>query len=260
VFPHEYHFGPILINGYGIMAIVGVALGLYIQRLTAPPAGLSVRDSRDLSFWMLISGLLGSRVFYVLLHWQRYRGRPFYEMADYLGGGLMFQGGLITAVLVALLILRARQASFLRFGDALAPALALGQGLGRVGCFLAGCCHGRVVPAGFPLGVTFPPGGEAPPGVALYPTELMESLGLLALSLFLYKREKSPTYVPGRVLGTYLVGSGLLRFVVDFFRGDDRGRAVLGLAPTAWLAILICVSGVVLLKMANSKKPAAITL
>jgi phosphatidylglycerol:prolipoprotein diacylglycerol transferase len=169
----------------------------------------------------------------------------------------MFQGGLLSALPVAWLLSRANGQGFLGLGDALAPSLALGQGLGRVGCFLAGCCHGRAAPPGFPLALTFPPGGEAPAGIPLYPTQLAESLGLLALAAFLVKRLKGGAFPRGGILGLYLAGTGLLRFVVDFFRGDDRGPAFLGLSPTSYLALGLFLFGLFLCRAPRRGRGAA---
>jgi phosphatidylglycerol:prolipoprotein diacylglycerol transferase len=254
VFPHEYYLGPLLINGYGAMVIASIILGFVVQRWTAPPAGLTPGLTRDLSFWMVCAGLVGSRLFYVALHWSRYKSGPVYEIFDWFGGGLMFQGGLLAAALVAFLLLRRGKISFLRAGDALAPALSLGQAVGRVGCFLAGCCHGRTAPDNFPFSVSFPEGGGAPSGVPLYPTELMECFGLLALTSFLFLRLKKSPYTPGRVLGFYLLFSGLLRFVLDYYRGDNRGPLVFGMAPTSYIALGIFLAGACLLFFASSAR------
>jgi phosphatidylglycerol:prolipoprotein diacylglycerol transferase len=254
VFPEAYQIGPILINGYGMMIVAGVFLGFFVQRWTAPPTGLSKSETWDLSFWMLISGLLGARLFYVLFHWSRYHGRPFHEIVDYFGGGLMFQGGLITSIVVAYFIVSCRKGSFLQAGDALAPAVCLGQAVGRIGCFLNGCCHGRIAPQGFPLSVTFPNGSMAPEGIPLYPTELMESAGLFALFGFLMFKVKKKPYIQGEVLGYYLIYSGILRFLVDFFRGDDRGRNIFGMSPTALMALGIFTVGLLFHIYTKQKK------
>ena len=252
MFPYDYRLGPLLLNGYGLMAAAGVFAAFLIQRWTAPQAGLRVKDTLDLSFWMLISGLLGARLFYVIFHWPRYKNAPLDEIFDYFGGGLMFQGGLLVSLIVAFLILKVRKTSFFRAGDALAPALSAGQALGRVGCFLAGCCHGRRAPEHFLLSVRFPAGGGAPAGVPLYPTELTESFGLLALTVFLLRRLSRRTSAPGSVFGHYLLWSGLLRFLVDFFRGDNRGPLLFGMAPTTYIAAGICLAGLVVLTRAAS--------
>jgi phosphatidylglycerol:prolipoprotein diacylglycerol transferase len=246
--------GPLLINGYGLMLVLAVAAGFLIQRWTAPPTGLTAKTTRDLSFWMLIAGLLGARLFYVLSHWRRYSGRNLWEIADYFGGGLMFQGGLLTAALVALLVMRGRPGGFLRAADALAPALALGQGLGRIGCLLAGCCHGREAPSGFPLALSFPKGGEAPAGVPLYPTQLVECVGLLVLFAFLMRKLGKEPYSEGGVFGVYLLWAGILRFTVDFFRGDDRGPMLMGLSPASLISLCMATLGFALLARAGARR------
>jgi phosphatidylglycerol:prolipoprotein diacylglycerol transferase len=230
------------------MILAGVVLGFFIQRWTAPRTGLKTEETRDLSFWMIVTGLLGSRLFYVLFHWPKYRSRPLYEFVDYFGGGLMFQGGLLVSVLAAFFILRVKRMSFLKVADALSLSLSLGQACGRVGCFLTGCCYGKRTPEAFPLGVIYPSGGHAPSGVSLYPVELFESLGLMCLTVFLWRVLKKQPYVKGKVFGFYLLISGLLRFSLDFLRGDDRGTALWGLPPTTFISLGIIISGFLLLQ------------
>lgn len=282
MFPNPLMIGPLALNFYGLMVALGVLAALVLFRLTAPTRGLTPGQARDFCFWMILAGLIGSRLFYVLFHWPEFAGQPASVLA-YWRGGLMFQGGVLTALAVAPFFLRRYQLPFWPTADVMAPSLALGQCFGRLGCFGAGCCYGQVTGLDNPLGVIFPPNSLAIPSgglLPLWPTQLMESFGLLVLALLLtlalvrpgrqsarFARENLPPPPvqdavsrpgpsfpgffsrPGRVAALYLFGSGLLRLVMElFFRGDYRGDPVLwGLPPTTLTAIMAAFSGLLLL-------------
>jgi phosphatidylglycerol:prolipoprotein diacylglycerol transferase len=246
MWPKDIILGPFAVNGYGIMAALGVAFGLMIQGISAPLAGLDVKDTRNLSFWLILSGLFGARLSYVLFHLNAFTGRPLHVL-NYWEGGLMFQGGFITALVVAFILLKSHFSMILSMGDALSPALTIGQGLGRIGCFMAGCCHGRLSPPNLWFSVTFPPGSQAPSGWPLYPTQLIEAAGLFLLTGLIFWVLKKNNRPPGLVLGVYLFGSGLLRFFVDGYRGDSRGELLWGWPPTTWMALVIGMAGIILI-------------
>ncbi|MDR1166958.1 MAG: prolipoprotein diacylglyceryl transferase, partial [Deltaproteobacteria bacterium] len=169
MWPYDLRLGPFVTNAYGIATALAVLVAYYSLRWSAPRAGLAAREARDLAFWLIVLGLIGARLFFVAFHFELFRGR-LHRALYYFEGGLMFQGGFLLAFLGALRLARRRRIPFWRAADALAPALALGQGLGRIGCFLEGCCYGKRVPDGFPWGVVFPPESAAPSGAPLYPT------------------------------------------------------------------------------------------
>jgi phosphatidylglycerol:prolipoprotein diacylglycerol transferase len=264
--PHDIALGPLVFNLYGLMVALGVVLGLLILKISAPLAGASFNDAFNLGFKLVIAGLVGSRLAFVATHFGSYIKRPA-EILMYWQGGLMFQGGLLAGVLLALVLAASGRIRLLPMGDALAPGLALGQGIGRLGCLMAGCCYGR--PAPRYLGLTFPRASQAPWGIPLYPTQAMESLALLILALFLVlylKAHPAPgaltsqgplrppppepgpppakSSIEGLALSYYLIFSGLIRLFIEYFRGDDRGpRVFLGLRLTGLCAFLIATAG-----------------
>ncbi|MDR0355872.1 MAG: prolipoprotein diacylglyceryl transferase [Deltaproteobacteria bacterium] len=243
--PQGLSLGPFSFSGYGLMVMAGVVAGLWLLGQTAPKAGTTGKKAFDMAFYLIIAGIFGSRLAYVLFHLPHYAVNPI-SMLKYWEGGLMFQGGLLAGLLVAVILARLQHLNLLMMADAIAPGLALGQAFGRLGCLLAGCCYGFVAPDSFPFGQTFPFGSLAPAGRPLYPTQAAESLGLFAITailLFLLQR-KRPV---GLVLGAYLALSGCLRFIVDQYRGDFRGPRTFGLVPTSWAALCIALSGLFLI-------------
>jgi phosphatidylglycerol:prolipoprotein diacylglycerol transferase len=280
MWPHELIIGPVAVNGYGLMVAAGVAAGIFFLKLTAPPAGAHPDQAMSLALVLVIAGLVGSRLAYVAAHLPTFIDRPASALM-YWRGGLMFQGGLAGGFLLALILAARGRISLPVMGDAFAPALALGQGLGRLGCLLAGCCYGRVASPRW-LGLTFPQGSNAPWGVPLYPTQAIESIALLILAALLFrglKRRPSlaaipleirpegalearpgqirpdaarypssppprPSGRPGRIFAHYLLWVGLIRLAMEFLRGDDRGpRLLFGARPTALVALMIVAAG-----------------
>jgi phosphatidylglycerol:prolipoprotein diacylglycerol transferase len=225
------------------MLAIAVLFSWWMLKFFAPLSGVAIKISRDFAFWMVIFGFLGSRLFYVLFHWSLFSRDPV-QAFFFWNGGFMFQGGLICALILGYFLLKSYKVSFLMMGDALAPSLALGQALGRVGCFLLGCCYGKYAPEDFPLVLIFPLGSHAPPGVPLYPTQLMEAVGLAILTFGLFRALKG-RLTRGLVFGLYLTGAGLLRFWVEFYRGDSRGMLLGNYPSTTWIAGIEAAVGLV---------------
>ena len=256
MWPHELSLGPFSFGPYGLAVALGALAGLAALRFAAPWAGATYRDALDLSFWLIVAGLLGARAAYVVSHWDRFSGREI-DVLRYWRGGLTFHGGLVASMSLALFLAARGQIRFFVYADAILPCLALGQAVGRVGCFLVGCCHGLPAPPSFPLRQVFPYGSRAPPLVPLYPTQLMESLGLFIAAfaaLWALWLRRLPR---GAVASLCLVLTGALRFYVDFYRGDYRGPNLLGLPPTTWAAAGICLFGLVLAARLFWLKPSA---
>ncbi len=163
-------------------------------------------------------------------------------------GGLVFYGGLLGAAAAVALFVRRRRWPFGTVADALAPGLALGHAVGRLGCFLAGCCYGRPWSAGlrFPRGsvafdelaATLPAGAtETPP---LHPTQLYEAVGELVIFFILLRARRHRPF-DGATAVLYALLYGLLRFGVELFRGDP-GRGMLGPASIAQVVSVLAVA------------------
>ncbi|MDR2935711.1 MAG: prolipoprotein diacylglyceryl transferase [Candidatus Adiutrix sp.] len=240
--------GPLALSFYGLAVALGVLAGLLLLSLTAPRRGLESIAVWNFSFWMVLAGLIGSRLAYVAFHWPEFEGQWVWALA-YWRGGLMFQGGLAGALLVSPVFLKKEGLAFWPAFDVLAPSLALGQAFGRLGCLSAGCCYGRPLEPGQGFGLTFPPGSQAPADIPLWPTQAVESFFLAILALGLVAALRAPRFRrPGRVAALYLAGAGAIRLVMEFFRGDFRGEPLFsGLPPTTLAAALTLVLGLALL-------------
>jgi phosphatidylglycerol:prolipoprotein diacylglycerol transferase len=255
MFPGIIKLGPLALSFYGLAVALGVVAGLALVSLTAPRRGLNAATLRDFCFWMVLAGLVGSRLAHVVFHWPDFEG-DLWGILAYWRGGLMFQGGLVGALLVSPFFLKKEGLAFWPTADVLAPSLALGQSLGRLGCLSAGCCYGHPLEPGVGWGLTFPPGSQAPTGLPLWPTQVVEIFFLALLALGLALALKAPRFRrPGLVAALYMAGAGALRLVLEFFRGDYRGEPLLfDLPPTTLAAILTLVLGLALLTRARRKQ------
>lgn len=234
----NWAIGPIPIRLYGLMIGIGFLLGMTLAARQAKKEGINPDRILDMGVYLLLAAIIGSRLLYVLTSLQEFRTNPLDVFAIW-KGGLVFYGGLLAAVPVGIWYVKKHSLPVWQTADIMAPSISLGHAFGRLGCFFAGCCYGA--PCSGPACITFTdPRSLAPLGVSLYPTQLMESGGELIifgllLALRRYKR------FDGQIFGLYLLLYAVLRFVIEFFRGDvARGVYFGGLISTSQIiAILI---------------------
>jgi phosphatidylglycerol:prolipoprotein diacylglycerol transferase len=223
------------VYSFGLMLAVSFLLGIYVSSYRAKALGVDPQAILDLSVYVIISGVVGSRLLYVAFHIHEYRN--FVDVFALWQGGATLYGGFLLAVLAGYIFSRKRNLGFLLLGDVISPALALGIMLTRVGCFLSGCCFGKQTAR--PWGVTFPP--DSPAGayerdlaavksagtVALHPSQLYDSfLALVTFVLLIALRKKLSKR--GATFGLMLLCYGSFRFVVDFFRYYEKNMMVAG--------------------------------
>jgi phosphatidylglycerol---prolipoprotein diacylglyceryl transferase len=230
-----------LLNALACVVVLGGALVSARRRDVAPLLLLNLWP------WLMLGGVVGGHLYYMLVG----SDVPLHERspADVLDvfRGSAVQGGFVGGGLAALIYLRVAQAPVLAVLDVLAPAGAMAQALTRLGCFLAGCCHGRPAPAWLGV-VSTDPASLGPLGVPLHPAQLYEAGLLVTLAAWLAVELRRRDVPSGRVFGLYLVGYGVIRFTVQFFRGDDADRLVWGLAHSQFAALAMLALGVVLLR------------
>jgi len=241
--PDLLHLGPLTIHGYGFMIVVGFLAATWLAMRRAPGYGIAPPLVFDVAFWVLVSAMAGSKLLYILLNWsdflydlQRFPRDPWGALRAQ-GGGFVFFGGLIAATIVGIVFARRHGMPLWQLGDLAAPSLALGHGLGRIGCFLAGCCYGRACRHFW--AVTFrDPRTLAPRNIPLHPTQLYSAAMLLLLSGFLLWLSRRRRF-PGQIFWTYVAFYSVGRFIIEFFRGDERGGIpAIGLSTSQWMGIL----------------------
>jgi prolipoprotein diacylglyceryltransferase len=150
--------GPVTVHSYGLMIAIGFGFGLVLIYFLGKREGLPAGRLMDLAFWTALGGIIGARLIYVLIRWNEYIA-PLFSEGNFLvfriwQGGLTFYGGLLGGLLVGLILIRHWRLPVMQVLDIAAPALAVGQAFGRLGCLLAGCCWGK--PVDLPWAMAFP--------------------------------------------------------------------------------------------------------
>ena len=231
--------GPITLHGYGLMIGIGVAVALLVGDYRAKKRGLNGDLIYGLTVTTVILGFLAARVLFILTEWQNFVQDP---MRYITGNGFVVFGGIIGGVLTIYGYCKWKKMDFLAYLDLMIPSVALAQGFGRIGCFLAGCCYGKETDSW--LGVVFTESHFAPNNVKVLPSQLFMAAGdfILAGILFWYaKKDRSK----GKTSMLYLMLYSIGRFVVEFTRNDDRGFVGV-LSTSQFIGIFAFVIGAVL--------------
>jgi phosphatidylglycerol---prolipoprotein diacylglyceryl transferase len=187
MYPELFHIGSFPINTYGVFLALAFLSAILITVKLAERDGLPRERIYDLSLWMLLASLAGSKLL-MLFTEPEYRDNPLRLLSlDFLRSGGVFYGGLLGAVLVGYLLMKHYKLPWWKTADACAPGIAIGNFFGRQGCFAAGCCWGK--PTQLPWGVKFSQLGHDITGVPidyhLHPTQLYESVSMLIAFFFL---------------------------------------------------------------------------
>jgi phosphatidylglycerol:prolipoprotein diacylglycerol transferase len=216
-----FEFGPIAVRMYGVMLAIAFWLAIELSARLARKRGLDGNRIVDLGLVVLVSSVAGSRLLYVVTHLAEYQDN-WVGVFRVWEGGLSFYGGLAAGVIFGIGYLRGKRLPVLPVTDVVAPQIALGIALARVGCFLNGCCFGKE--SSLPWACTFPPDSQAGwvmTGRALHPTQLYSVIGNLVL-FFILRRLVFRVERAGVVFFSFLVGYGMWRFFIDFLRYSEE--------------------------------------
>ena len=251
MYPELFRIGNFPINTYGVFLALAFLSAIMITVRLAARDGLPRDRIYDLSLWMLLAGLIGSKI---LMLWvePEYREQPSQFLSlDFLRSGGVFYGGLIGAVVAGYFLMKRYKLPWWKTADACAPGIAIGNFFGRQGCFAAGCCWGK--PTTLPWGVKFTDLGHritgVPTDVYLHPVQLYESFAMLLVCLFLIWLHKRKRF-SGQVILTYALLYSVVRFAVEFVRDDPRGNllgltTLTGLSTSQMISIIVAVSALI---------------
>ena len=210
-----FALGPFIFYSYGLLVSLGFILGALIFFKQAKKRGFDTSKIYDVIIYSIISGLIGARIAYILTNLNEYHS--VLDMFKFWQGGLSSYGGLVFAILIGFLILRKEKLG--KWFDVGIFGLLLGMAIGRIGCFLNGCCFGQ--PTNLLWAVTYPQGTFAAqiyPSIPLHPTQLYESFGYaLSFIILLYLSKRIKIFDGGLFL-IGLISHSIVRFVVEYFR------------------------------------------
>jgi phosphatidylglycerol:prolipoprotein diacylglycerol transferase len=252
--PILFHVWKFPVYSYGFLTCLAFVLAsLYLSRVIAKSKEklISQGELDCLLLLIIVLGFVGSKLLYIITELRHFILYPL-DIFRSLNGGFVYYGGFISVIVGMIIYSRRKKINFLKLCDFFAPGLALGHAIGRIGCFFAGCCHGKE--SNLPWAVMFnDKNSVAVTGVHLHPTQLYESLGnfLLFILLYFYSKKERKAGVP---IAIYLIGYAVLRFVIEFFRGDDRGMQYLGLSISQIISIFLLIGGIfIFISRASSK-------
>ena len=218
MYPIFFKLGPVTIRFYGVMMAIAFLTAVYIAKKESERKGLGSECMVDFAFYAIIIGIIGARLYYVLLHIQDFLKHPL-DIVKVWQGGLAFHGGILAGFLAGIWFARKRKIPFWKFADTGAPAIILAQAIGRVGCFLNGCCYGKETTVFW--AVKFRNiDSMAPLNAALHPTQLYEMAGNLGIFFFLWGIRKKKI-ADGCIFLLYAIMYSVLRFGLEFFRADS---------------------------------------
>ncbi|MFT5122772.1 MAG: phosphatidylglycerol:prolipoprotein diacylglycerol transferase [Candidatus Omnitrophota bacterium] len=201
---------------YGVFFALGFLAAVIHWSFLSRREGRSAETASDLALWLMLGGVLGARLAYVVSAWDQFVQEPaaIFRLWE---GGLIYYGGLFGCIAAGVLYARLKKEPMLKLADYIITAVPLGHAFGRIGCYFNACCYGRPTEAfwAVKLRVT---------GEMVHPTQLLESgfnflLYVVLLKLYL-KNE-----VPGRIAAIYLMTYPVFRFLNEFLRGDNRMAA-----------------------------------
>lgn len=244
--PILFKVGSFQLPTYGLLLALALLTGLIVATQLGRREGLDPARLLDFSVWLIISGLIGAKIYMIFTGWSFYTAHPGQIFSvDTLEAGGGFYGGFIGATLFAIWYVKSRRLPLFKVFDAFAPAVAVGQCIGRWGCFSAGDDYGRVAYHSH-LAVVFTNQYAhtmtgVPLGVPLYPVQLFESFSTLIIFLILLWLYRHKTR-DGQVFIAYLMMYAVARFFLEYYRGDpDRGFFFHHLLSTSQLIAIIAV-------------------
>jgi phosphatidylglycerol:prolipoprotein diacylglycerol transferase len=259
MYPRLFTFGPVTVYTYGVLMALAFVAGLRLAIARARGHGIDAARVLDLGVFVIVAAVVGAKLMLLAVDFRSVASDPMQLFSVARSGGV-FYGGLIAAVAVGFWYMRRHQLPTWPTFDAFAPGIALGHAIGRLGCLGAGCCFGRqtTVPWAITFHDAFASGFVGTPlGVPLHPTQLYEAGAEALILAILLVGERRGRSFPGRTIWAYLALYAVSRFVIEFFRGDERG-AVGPISTSQFVSlVLLPASLVMLVRLARGSRSRA---
>ena len=248
--PILFSFGSLTVYTYGFFVALGFFTATLYVAKTVKSDIISQDNLYSLFLYAIIAAIVGARLLYVFTNLQEFMRAPL-DIFKVWRGGLVYYGGFIVAVLYVVWYTKRKKISLAKLSDAMAPALGLGHFFGRLGCFSAGCCYGKECL--LPWSVVFSNSNTlAPQGVHLHPTQIYEALGNLIIFVILHFYNKKE-HSAGKTFALYLIVYAVLRFTLEFFRGDYRGAEFAGFSIAQIFSVFLLITGSAIIYRINKK-------
>lgn len=235
-----FSIGPFTVYGYGLMIAIGIMAAYFLGEYRAKGCGLDKEMVFGLVIWAVVAGVIGGKVLFYLTQIPEIIANP--SILLDVKNGFVIYGALIGGIVGVVLYCRVKKLNFWSYFDLTMPSVALAQGFGRIGCFLAGCCYGMETDG--PFAIVFQNSPYAPNGVPLLPTQLISSaldfLHFVVLVIFAKKYKKGE----GQVAGLYFILYSIGRFILEYFRGDLIRGNVGTFSTSQFISIFMLVFGV----------------
>ncbi|MCL5074556.1 MAG: prolipoprotein diacylglyceryl transferase [Chloroflexi bacterium] len=235
MYPELLHLGGLTIRSYTLMIEIGLIVGLLVAYKEARRLGFTAEQFIDLAIWVVVAAVVGTRLYYVAINWPEFE-HDWWGIIRTWEGGLVFHGALLGGLLAAIIYVHTHRLPFWPVADFAAPGLILGQAIGRIGCFLNGCCYG--VATTLPWGVTFPWNA----GERLQPTQLYESAANFGIFAILWGLRKNKPW-DGFLFVSYLILYSSVRFTLEFVRGDPA-QVFDSLRLAQWVSLALLILGI----------------
>jgi phosphatidylglycerol:prolipoprotein diacylglycerol transferase len=238
--PILFEIGGWPVYTYGVLLAAAYLAALQLAVVRARHHGVDGARIMDLGIYLIIAALIGAKLLLVVVDFDDFRRDPRQLLSIARAGGV-FYGGLLGALVAAIWLVRRYKLPLWTTADLFAPGIALGHVIGRFGCLMAGCCYGR--PTSVPWAITFTnPAAAAnvgtPLGVPLHPTQMYDAAAELLILVILLVTERKGRPFAGRTFWLYMLLYAISRFIIEFYRGDDRG-VILGVSTSQFVSIVI---------------------
>lgn len=245
--PILLQLGPVKIYAYGTMLAAAFIIGIYKSAFDAEKEGIKKDHIFDLGFYVVLSAIIGARTLYIIVNYKYFWQNPL-EIVFFHHGGLVFYGGLFGAFIAAYVYINKHKLSKWQISDLVAPSLALGISITRIGCFLNGCCFGKETDSFFGINCTI----ESPAGIfygknaVVHPTQLYEFVYCFVLFILLIAYKKYKKF-HGQLFWMFILLYSILRGINENLRGDaDRGIYWL-FSTSQWISIFTGLTAVIML-------------
>lgn len=245
MYPEIAHIGPFVLRSYGLLIAIGIIVGFLSIRKRAKKIGLSEDDILDLLLYLIIGGLIGAKLLYILTNGFFYFLSNPIEIIRHGGEGLSFIGIIIAGVLISYWFAKRKKVNYWALLDVLAIGTTLGYAIGRIGCFLNGCCVG--LPTNSLIGFRF-----SPFDYPRYPTQLFTSIGAFIIFFILLRIDSNKKFY-GKTFSWALIFYGILTFFIEFLRAVPRFPPF-NLSLNQYSTFLIVPMGIVLLALLTGRE------